>query len=86
MIPRLARSGDVASATIIYRAGQSVVRDGRDRLQVSAGADRAGVLEALRPVLAPATTPSEQAHRKAKLQAELRVKKERTNQRKGRGR
>lgn len=34
--------------TIIYRAGQSAVRDGGDRLQVSTGADRAGVLEALR--------------------------------------
>mgnify|MGYP000947906789 FL=1 len=34
--------------TIIYRAGQSAVRDDGDRLQVSTGADRAGVLEALR--------------------------------------
>ena len=33
---------------IIYRAGQSAVRDDGDRLQVSTGADRAGVLEALR--------------------------------------
>lgn len=34
--------------TIIYRAGQSAVRDDGDRLQVSTGADRAGVLEALK--------------------------------------
>ncbi|MYN12312.1 relaxase/mobilization nuclease domain-containing protein [Pusillimonas sp. TS35] len=34
--------------TIIYRAGKSAVRDDGDRLQVSTGADRAGVLEALR--------------------------------------
>lgn len=34
--------------TIIYRAGQSAVRDDGDRLQVSTGANRAGVLEALR--------------------------------------
>jgi len=34
--------------TIIYRAGQSAVRDDGGRLQVSTGADRAGVLEALR--------------------------------------
>lgn len=34
--------------TIIYHAGQSAVRDDGDRLQVSTGADRAGVLEALR--------------------------------------
>jgi hypothetical protein len=36
------------------------------------------------PVSTPA--PSELARRKAKLQAELSAKKERTNQRKGRGR
>ncbi|WP_424624711.1 TraI/MobA(P) family conjugative relaxase [Achromobacter marplatensis] len=34
--------------TIIYRAGQSAVRDDGDKLQVSTGADRAGVREALR--------------------------------------
>ncbi|WP_394065481.1 TraI/MobA(P) family conjugative relaxase [Alcaligenes sp. WGS1538] len=33
---------------IIYRAGRSAVRDDGDRLQVSTGADRAGVVEALR--------------------------------------
>lgn len=34
--------------TIIYRAGQSAVRDDGNKLQVSTGADRAGVQEALR--------------------------------------
>lgn len=34
--------------TIIYRAGKSAVRDDGDKLQVSTGADRAGVQEALR--------------------------------------
>lgn len=33
---------------IINRAGQSAVRDDGDRLQVSTGADRAGVLESLK--------------------------------------
>lgn len=34
--------------TIIFRAGKSAVRDDGDKLQVSTGADRAGVQEALR--------------------------------------
>lgn len=34
--------------TIIYRAGKNAVRDDGDKLQVSTGADRAGVQEALR--------------------------------------
>lgn len=34
--------------TIIFRAGKSAVRDDGDKLQVSTGADRAGVREALR--------------------------------------
>ncbi len=74
----------------VGKAPPPVARAGRLRSLAQAEAlqveGAAAAVTPQRPALAPTPAPSELARRKAKLQAELSAKKERTNQRKGRGR